>query len=131
MKYTPSYVLGLIGSILGLLGIVFYVLINIYILMVGSFLNFDMKMEPVTQSPPLVLLFSVLPFLSLSFFIVSLIKCLPRNLKNYPKKNGLWLLWIGIGTGIVSGITFIFMLIPSIILIIAGVLAILNSPKSH
>lgn len=129
MKYTPSFVLGLIGSILGLLGIVCYVAINIYILFVGSFWNF--KMEPVAPSPPfvLLLLFSLLPFLSLSFFIVSLIKCLPRNLENYPRKNGLWLLWIGIGTGIVSGIINPLTLIPSILLIIAGVLAIVKSKK--
>lgn len=49
-------------------------------------------------------------------FVISLIMSLPKNLAVNPRKNGLWIMWIGIGTFVVN-ISFI---LPCILLVIAG-----------
>ncbi|MCK1982193.1 MULTISPECIES: hypothetical protein [Peribacillus] len=118
MKNT-TFIVGLIGSVLGLLGSLIWLFLGtnfwggVFMGASGDYYITDGQYG---------LGFIVTLFQSLitaAGFGIALFKSLPKNIEVNQRKNGLWLLWLGIGIFVIN----ISLFIPCILLVIAGVVA--------
>jgi hypothetical protein len=118
LKYNTEFLLGLIGSTLGILGSVLWLFFG------TSFIAyFATDGNPLDSDYALAFVISLIQlFLTLPFFIVTLIKALPQHIEKTPVNSGRWLLTIGI----ISFFLNIFLLIPSVLLIVSGSMCFKN-----
>jgi len=123
MKYQGSFVLGVIGSILGMLlsliwmevGTEFWA--NMFSKAAGNGTSWEI---PSTHFSIGFIIAGFQCMVTYVFFVVAFSKSFPKILAADPRKNGRWLLMVGIGTAIVN----LFLLFPSILLIIAGTMVL-------
>ena len=115
---------GLTGSILGLLGSLFWLYLGSY-MWGGFFMGYSgdyFITDGQLGGGFLISLFQSL--ITAVGFGIALFRSLPSNIGRNPRKGGLWIMWLGIGTLVVNASLFI----PCILLIIAGVIA-MNGKK--
>ncbi|MCA0171922.1 hypothetical protein [Bacillus sp. RAR_GA_16] len=119
-----EYILGLLGAIFGLVGTLIWLFVDSFIW--GSFIDgfrgINLDSDDISEgSLNIGIILSIIQsILLISFYIVALVKALPSNLQKNHRKSGFWILFIGIGTTIFN----FFMLLPGILLIISGSLAL-------
>ncbi|MFD1039244.1 hypothetical protein ACFQ3N_12700 [Virgibacillus byunsanensis] len=115
MNKTYIYLMGLIGSIIGILGSIIWIALG------PSFLGGKIDSNLTDDALETGLLIAVIQSaITISFFIVTLVKSTPDHLDNELKKTGTWLLVVGIGNSLVN----LFQLLPGILLITAGIFSI-------
>lgn len=129
MKFRVSFVSGFIGAILGMLGSLIWMELGAGLW--ANALSEAAGIESSSDIPPSYLSIGFIisgfqSFVTYVFYIVALAKSLPKSIEANPRKNGLWLLWIGIGTGIFN----VFLLLPCILLIVAGTIALKRKVES-
>ena len=116
---NKAFGFGLSGSILGLLGSLFWLYLGTYA--IGGFIMGASGDYYITDGQMglgfLIALFQSL--ITAVGFGIALFRSLPSNIGRNPRKGGLWIMWLGIGTLVVNASLFI----PCILLIIAGVIA--------
>jgi len=128
MKHTSSFVLGLVGSILGIIGSCIWILLGIsfwggfYLGMTGQ-MHVDILTDEALGFGFIIAM--IQSALTIAFFIVGIVKSTPGSLEKNTRGSGIWLLVIGI-VEIVINLT---LFIPGILLIIAGSIAISKANK--
>ncbi|MBS4174232.1 hypothetical protein [Bacillus sp. FJAT-49736] len=127
MNKQGIFVMGLIGSILGILGSIVWLFIGTFFY--GGMIDYDNPSDDVSDAAlGLGLIFSFLQSgITISGFIITLVKSTPGSMEKKGLRNaGIWLLVVGI----VCLVMNLFNLIPAILIIVAGALAI-GSAKSN
>ena len=120
MSRQTIFVLGLIGSILGIVGSIIWLFIGAYFF--GAMVDYNFP-DNAPLSDTALGLGGVLSFfqsgLTISGFIITLVKSTPSSLNNGLKNSGIWLLVVGIVCAVIN----LYNLVPTALLIIAGALA--------
>lgn len=120
------YLMALIGSTLGILGSVIWVYYGTSI--VGGWIEDDIQAASPLSDKAMkagLLIAFIQSIITISFFIVALVKSTPENLEIELKNTGMWLLVIGIGNVVIN----FFQWIPCILLIAAGAFSIREAKK--
>ena len=121
MGKTGIFVLGLIGSILGMLGSIFWMFIGTFFF--AGMIDYELPTSaPITDEAFVggLLIAGIQSLITISMFIVTLVKSTPVSLDKGMKNSGIWLLVLGI----VGAVINIINLVPCILLIIAGALGL-------
>lgn len=126
MNKTSIFVLGLIGSIIGILGSLVWMFIGTFFIagMIDSDLPLDAPLTDGAFAGGLIIAVAQ-GILTIAMFIMTLIKSTPQSLAKGMKNSGVWLLVLGI----ISAIFNLFNLIPCVLLIIAGALGLQGAAK--
>lgn len=126
MNKTAVFVLGLIGSILGILGSIFWILFGAGF--IGGIVDHDLPLDAPLTGVALAVGFIISitqSVITISLFIVALVKSTPFSLDKGMKSSGVWLLVIGVVTVIIN----LFHIIPCVLIIIAGALSLQGGNK--
>lgn len=109
------------GSIIGILGSAIWVYLGTFIL--GGWIEEGKQTSSQLSDQAMIvgfLIAFVQSIITISFFIVTLVKSTPENLDNALRNTGKWFLIVGIGIALIN----FFQLLPSILLIMAGAFSI-------
>lgn len=128
MNKNYIYLMALIGSIMGILGSVSWVYYGTSF--IGGWIEGDIQSNPFqlpdnAMKTGLIIAF-IQSIITISFFIVTLVKSTPENLENKTRLTGMWFLWVGIGIAVIN----FFHLIPCILLIVAGTYSIKETKET-
>ncbi|WP_079528210.1 hypothetical protein [Halobacillus hunanensis] len=126
MNKTGIFVLGLIGSILGMIGSIMWFFFGTYFF--AGIVDADQPYyAPLTDGAlGIGLIVSITQgVLTIAIFIITLVKSTPGSLDGGVKNSGVWLLVLGI----IGAIINLFHLIPCVLIIIAGSIALINASK--
>lgn len=121
MNKTAIFVMGLIGSIIGMVGTVFWFGLGPYFF--GGMVDWDMPLDaPLTEDAltigtTIVIIQSII---TLAVFVVGLVKSTPSSLDRGLKNSGVWLLVLGICMIFIN----VVHIISAILYIIAGAVAL-------
>lgn len=121
LNKTGIFILGLIGSIMGILGSVIWMFWGTFFF--GGMFDHDQPINaPLTDGALTggLIVAGIQSIITISFFIVTLIKSTPTSLDKGLKNSAIWLLVLGILICVLN----IFHLIPCTLLIIAGALGL-------
>ncbi|WP_262174245.1 hypothetical protein [Saccharococcus sp. Marseille-Q5394] len=125
MGHTPTFVLGLVGSIMAILGCMLWIWQGTFFW--AGFIEGIKQIEGEELLDESIrigfIIAGIQTLLTLPFYIVTLVKsCSSKSLRSV----GLWLLIVGIATLLIN----VFHIIPCILLIIAGILALIKEKGS-
>lgn len=125
-KHTSIFVLGLIGSILGLVGSLtwFATGTGFWAGFYDGLMGYDYSGSLSDNAIGFGVFFAfVQSAITIAAFILTLIKSIPSKLEKSLHNSGIWLLTLGIITLVIN----ISLIVPSILVIIAGSLALSRS----
>lgn len=128
MNKTTVFVLGLIGSVLGMLGTLIWMYFGSFFF--AGMIDHDLPLDaPLTDTALFGGLF-IAGFQSLitfPLFIMALVKSTPGSISKGYKNSGVWLLV----TGIIICVINLFHIIPGVLLIVAGAIGLQGANKEE
>lgn len=122
MYKTSVFVLGLIGSIIGMIStfVGFFIGMAFWTGVFKSIIGTDQLADTSSEWGFGITISSIQTILTMGAFVAALVLCLPGMLRKDQKRSGAWM----IGLGIFSVICNITLLVPGILVLVGGILGV-------